>query len=381
MTPRSIRLWKDVHKWTSLVCTLFLLLLCVTGLPLIFHDEIDSALGATIEPDPTAGATPLLSFDRILEIARAAQPKQVITIVGADDEDPIWHVYMASTITAPKTETIVSIDARSGLILHVGTAARGAVTKFLLDLHTDLFLDQPGMLFLGVMGFCFLLAIISGVVVYGPFMRRLDFGAIRPRRRLYWLDLHNLLGIVILAWTVVVGVTGIINTLSTQIAQHWQRTELVAMLGPWRNAPVPLSLASAQLAIDTALAHAPGMKVQSVAMPGSPFAGGHHYGVYLRGNQPLTSRLLKPVLINADDGSFGETRDMPLYVKTLFVSRPLHFGDYGGLPLKIIWALLDLATIIVLGSGVYLWAVKLRKAPLRTPVAAGSPLVVGAERS
>ena len=64
--------------------------------------------------------------------------------------------------------------------------------------------------------------------------------------------------------------------------------------------------------IDTALAHAPGMKVQSVAMPGSPFAGGHHYGVYLRGNQPLTSRLLKPVLINADDGTFGETRDMPL---------------------------------------------------------------------
>jgi len=33
----------------------------------------------------------------------------------------------------------------------------------------------------------------------------------------------------------------------------------------------------------------------------------------------------------------------------------LHFGDYGGLPLKIIWALLDLVTITVLGSGLYLW--------------------------
>jgi uncharacterized iron-regulated membrane protein len=289
---------------------------------------------------------------------------------------------MASTITAAKSDAIVSVDGRTGRVLHVGTAVRGAVTKFLLDLHTDLFLDQPGMLFQGAMGVCFLLAIVSGVVVYGPFMRRLDFGAIRPRRRLYRLGLHNLLGIVILAWTLVAGVTGVINTLSTQIALHWQRTELVAMLGPWRNAPVPPKLSSAQAAIDVALEHAPGMKVQSFAMPGSPFAGGHHYGVYLRGNEPLTSRLLKPVLINADDGSFGETRDMPLYVQALFVSRPLHFGDYGGMPLKVIWALLDLATIIVLGSGLYLWAACLRsKAPARSPAVAAQPLAGRAERS
>jgi uncharacterized iron-regulated membrane protein len=45
-------------------------------------------------------------------------------------------------------------------------------------------------------------------------------------------------------------------------------------------------------------------------------------------------------------------------VKSLFVSQPLHFGDYGGLPLKIVWALLDVLAIIVLGSGVYLWARK-----------------------
>jgi uncharacterized iron-regulated membrane protein len=378
MTPRSVRIWKDVHKWTSLVCTLFLFLLCITGLPLIFHDEIDAALGATVEPDAVADTTPPLSFDRIIEIARKENPKDVVTIVGADDEDPIWHVYMAPTITAPKASTIVSVDARTGRVLHVGAAVRGAVTKFLLDLHSDLFLDQPGMLFLGAMALCFIVAIISGVVVYGPFMRRVDFGTIRPRRRLYWLDLHNLLGIVMLTWTLVVGVTGVINTLSQQIAQHWRQTELVAMIGPWRNAPVPPKLSSAQSAIDTALAHAPGMKVASVALPGSPFAGGHHYGVYLRGNQPLTSRLLKPVLIDAETGVFSETRDMPLYVRALFVSRPLHFGDYGGMPLKILWALLDIVTIVVLGSGLYLWAARLTRS--QPALASSQRLAVSAEQ-
>ena len=46
---------------------------------------------------------------------------------------------------------------------------------------------------------------------------------------------------------------------------------------------------------------------------------------------------------------------MPWYLRVLEISRPLHFGDYGGMPLKIIWMLLDIATILVLGSGIYLW--------------------------
>src|SRR3546814_1863245 len=41
MQRTTIRTWFLIHKWTSIVCTGFLLMLCVTGLPLIFHDEID----------------------------------------------------------------------------------------------------------------------------------------------------------------------------------------------------------------------------------------------------------------------------------------------------------------------------------------------------
>ena len=382
MTPRSIRVWKDVHKWTSLVCTLFLLLLCLTGLPLIFHEELDRALGATVEPDKAAADAPMVSLDRIIEIGRARRPGEAITFAVPDDDDPVWHLFFASAVNSPKVTAVMSIDGHTGRILRVGDSTRSPVTKFITDLHTDLLLDEKGMLFLGAMGLLFVVAIISGIVVYGPFMRRLDFGAMRPRtRRLYWLDMHNLVGIVLTAWVLVVGVTGVINTLAQQIARHWQQTELVEMIAPWRNVPVPSSLASVQGAMDTALKSAPGMKVSSIAMPGSLFAGGHHYAVFLNGDTPLTSRLIKPVMINAADGTFSESRELPLYAKALFVSKPLHFGDYGGLPLKIIWALLDLATIVVLGSGVYLWAAKLRKAPARASVVAAQPLVVGAERS
>lgn len=380
MTPRSVRVWKETHKWTSLVCTLFLLILCVTGLPLIFHEEIDRALGATAAPDSVAADAPMISLDRVVEIGHAQRPNEAITFASPDDDDPVWHLFFASAINSPVVAAVMTIDGRTGRILHVGKSTRSPLIKFITDLHTDLFLGEKGMLFLGAIGLVFVVAIVSGLVVYGPFMRRLDFGTVRPRtRRLYWLDMHNLVGIVLTAWVLVVGLTGIVNTLANQIARHWQRTELVEMLAPWRNAPVPVKLASVQAAMETALAAAPGMKVSSIAMPGSLFAGGHHYGVFLHGDTPLTSRLLMPVMINAADGTFSESRQLPWYAKALFVSKPLHFGDYGGLPLKIVWCLLDLATIIVLGSGLYLWAARLRKAPAPSVAAPAQRLAVGAE--
>ena len=89
--------------------------------------------------------------------------------------------------------------------------------------------------------------------------------------------------------------------------------------------------------------------------PGSPFGSPHHYVVWTKGRQQLTSRLFSPFLVDARTGKLAASVTMPWYLRALQVSRPLHFGDYGGMPLKIIWALLDLITIVVLGSGLYLW--------------------------
>lgn len=38
---KNVKRWFLVHKWTSLICTLFLLMLCLTGLPLVFYEEIE----------------------------------------------------------------------------------------------------------------------------------------------------------------------------------------------------------------------------------------------------------------------------------------------------------------------------------------------------
>jgi len=83
----------------------------------------------------------------------------------------------------------------------------------------------------------------------------------------------------------------------------------------------------------------------------------------MRGETPLTSRLLRPVLVDAETSEFTDSRSLPWWVTALLVSQPLHFGDYGGMPMKIIWAVLDVITIVVLGSGRYLWLAH-RKRPI-----------------
>lgn len=103
------------------------------------------------------------------------------------------------------------------------------------------------------------------------------------------------------------------------------------------------------------------MRPSVVAFPGTPFTSESHYMVFMKGNTPLTARLVKPVLVDAQNGAFADARDMPWYVTSLLLSQPLHFGDYGGMPLKIIWAILDLATIAVLVTGLYLWIARRKR--------------------
>jgi len=45
MKASTLRTWYAIHRLSSLICTLNMLILCVTGLLLIFHDDIDKMLG------------------------------------------------------------------------------------------------------------------------------------------------------------------------------------------------------------------------------------------------------------------------------------------------------------------------------------------------
>lgn len=356
MQTSTLRRWALVHKWSSLVSTIFLLVLCITGLPLIFRGEIDRMLGAEAVTTAVLPGTPRASLEKIIATGTKARPGEYVQfIVWERDEPDVVILSMAKSPDAPPDDNKnVRVDARTAELL----GEHGSpLTDFLLRLHASLLLGLPGTLFLGVVGLSFIVAIVSGVVVYGPFMRKLDFGTVRQRksRRLQCLDLHNLIGIVTVSWAVTVGLTGVINSWADLLVKVWQYTELTEMVGPYQSSVLVTQTVPLESVIARASDAAPRMTPYFIAMPGALLTSRAHVAVFMRGTTPLTSRLLKPVLIDAKTGALTDTRELPWYIWALLVSQPLHFGDYGGLPLKILWGLLDLLTIIVLGSGLYLW--------------------------
>ena len=357
MTTRQLRLWSWIHKWSSLVCTVFMLLLCLTGLPLIFHHEIGHLLGTEVEAPALPADTPRASLDSVLQAARDKHPGKVPQYMTREiDDDSFWYVTLGDTPLDDAHQKTIAVDARTAGVLKEPKFDEGFM-YVMFKLHVDLFAGLPGKLFLGFMGLLLLVAIVSGVVLYAPFMRKLAFGEVRRERstRVKWLDLHNLLGIVTLCWALVVGATGMINTWADLLIKYWQYDQLTALLAPYQKQPVPTSLASLQTAVSKAEELEPHMKLSFVAFPGTAFSSPHHYGVFMRGNTSLTSRLLKPVLADAQTANVTASVELPWYLTALLVSQPLHFGDYGGMPMQILWAALDVMTIIVLGSGLYLW--------------------------
>lgn len=363
MRPQTLRAWSWAHKWSSLVSTLFMLMLCVTGLPLVFSHELNHIL--LDEPwAPAGSADEMLSLDEVLATALERAPDHQPIFMSFDTDRPVVNVTSGPSVDAPGAAMAFQpIDQTSGDAAPL-VAGHPAI-EFLLQLHTDMFLGLPGMLFLGLMGLMLVIAVVSGVVLYAPFMKRLPFGTVRLARaaRTRWLDWHNLLGAMTTAWLLVVGLTGVVNTLAVPIIAHWKDTAL-ADLTTAHGALAPLGeRSSLDAAVQRAREALPGMTLQFVAFPGSSYSTDHHYAVFFHGETPLTANLTTPALIDARTGELTAVAPTPWYVETLGLSQPLHFGDYGGLTLKIIWALLDLATIIVLVSGLQLW---LRKAGARS---------------
>jgi uncharacterized iron-regulated membrane protein len=365
MKSQTIRRWSFIHTWSSLICTLFLLMLAITGLPLVFHHEIEELTGAAPTLKEMPANTPRMDLQQLVKAAEAHRPGEVVQYFGWDEDEPNgMYAFMGKTAGGDPNDThTFMLDARSGEAVET-PSANGGFMNIMLRLHVDMYAGLPGKLLLAFMGLLFVLAIISGVVLYAPFMRRLDFATVRPNKstRVRWLDLHNLIGVVTLTWAFVVGLTGVLNACADLVIAQWRNDSLAAMVAPYRDAPPLTERAPATDLLRIAQTTVPGSEPSFIAFPGSRFSSEHHYAVFMKGNTHLTSHLLTPVLIDAETLNVTAIVSSPWYMDALLLSQPLHFGDYGGMPMKILWGILDVLTIIVLGSGVYLWWVRRRAA-------------------
>lgn len=371
----KLKIWTTIHKWTSLISTLFLLILCITGLPLIFHVEINKWTHDNYHIQSKHDLKNNINIDQLIDIAKNKHPHKEVQIININHDKSFITIAMAKPYFIDNREMRkeVRINMNTGKILtnnhqqeQIEDNDKHGVKQyieefmhFMFELHKDLFLGFIGMLFLAIMGVMMFIAIISGIVLYQPFMQKLVFGTVRTDRskRVKWLDLHNLVGIVIALWLGVVVITGVFIELSipanigVQKAIDKVRRPYLNEQSISPNKYVPLQPIIDQLKYDY-----PDKTIQTIIFPkASEISTPVHYVLAINGNTTLQKRFYHVVIADVRTGKIGEKIRLPWYVNVLQISAPLHFGDYGGLPMKILWFILDLLTIVVLITGLYLW--------------------------
>lgn len=127
--------------------------------------------------------TPRLDLQQLVQAAEAHRPGEVVQYLGWEDDEPngVVAITAATAGTEPNSSHTFMLDARSGEPVAM-PSANGGFMMTMLRLHVDLFAGLPGKLLLAFMGLLLVVAIVSGVVLYAPFMRRLEFGTVRRDR-------------------------------------------------------------------------------------------------------------------------------------------------------------------------------------------------------
>lgn len=235
-----LNLW--LHRWASLVATVPFLILCLTGTVLIFHEEIDAAMGVvpTAQGMEDAPHRPLAeSVDNILKMF----PDERVLSIGQEPEE---HPGVLLVVTGPKQDhgfqnfKLRFTHLATAQPTEQGVSEDETLTGFLLKLHAQWFLGPPGELIGALIALLVLLSLLSALVVYAPYVKRIAFGILRRGRgpRLLQLDLHNFIGALVMGWAFAVTITGFLLGFGTIATGIWQKTELAALQQRYSGEPV-----------------------------------------------------------------------------------------------------------------------------------------------
>lgn len=377
MSPSATRRLLSLHRWAGLILSLNVLLFSLTGLVLIFHEELEAALEPAAEQRP-AGKP--MSLVEAIAVAKGKLPKADAVFVSRDLEHPD-EVYVGLGQGTRKLEETKPIKVNLATGSTDDTNFDDTFLGVVFHLHADLMAGPIGALVVGAIGLALLFTLITGAVIYGPMMKRFVFGTLRrdKHRRNLFADLHKLVGVSVFGWLALVVATGILLSLGSILLQVYAQNELRTLA----KVEATQQLVDGTPVVDAAVAAAEkssgGRRWTIAILPGSDLSSPRHFSILMSGAEGIEKRLLRISLVDAEQPTSASYHDFPLYLKALLVSEPLHFGDYGGLPLKLLWALFTVALLVLSGTGVYTFFVGRGSAREKAPAEqSATPAIEGA---
>lgn len=169
-----IKFFRKIHLWLSVPFGIIVTLVCFSGAMLIFEPEITHALRSDVYYVASVEESPL-PMDELMETAKATLPDSV-SITGVTVFEDASRTYQVN-LSKPRRASLF-IDQYTGEI--TGRYERIGFFSTMFKLHRWL-LDSAnqhgeglkiGKLLVGISTFVFVIALISGVVIWWPRARK-----------------------------------------------------------------------------------------------------------------------------------------------------------------------------------------------------------------
>jgi uncharacterized iron-regulated membrane protein len=360
---RWTRLLHKVHKWTGLLSGINVLILSITGSYLVFTPDINRIFNPgereALFSFDAGGAAPIQTA--VNELVKQQPGAKVMRVRSVEDQPGVYETMLGEGEHFLRYH----VDVPKGEVRPVIEGAMQEFTHFVFDLHATLFLGIAGSFVLGAFAILFFVSTLTGILIYGPFMKQAVFGAFRGDKgvRRASADLHKLVGSAALGFNLLMAVTGIALTVGLIAAQLWSMSQVRALAenSPAREASGTLP------AIDEVIAAAakthPDTPVDNVAFPGG-FQGENHYLCYHFGEARITGYIPKLTLVPVANPAEALPLSMPLWIKFIMVCFPLHFGNFAGFWLRVVYCLFGLTSGVLAISGALLtfsaWGKRIR---------------------
>lgn len=350
-------LWR-IHHWAGLYAGIVIGILCFTGAIAVFIPEIDGWVQKhyySVHSHPLA-QTGVPKIDKSIAEVKKQYPKMSGLLIDMPDQPggvATFSFVVKGKDKAASQAHSVFVDPVQDQIL--GSRDRqNSLANYLRQIHVRLYEGFWGRQLVGLAGVAFIVVTITGFLIYGNFMKKQPYPKIRRKNmRILMADWHKILGISALAFNFIIAVSGAWLGLQPKLMQWFD----IKAPNDFDARKVTDKKADSKIAVHwsdvfkTLKQEFPDLKPGYMRASEDGTATIEVHGsiegqIYERNiNAIILSKITYKPLYKFDirQSSFAD--------KLYSVQEALHFGDFGGLGLKILYTILGLTSAFLSVSG------------------------------
>ncbi|QSE96197.1 PepSY-associated TM helix domain-containing protein [Fulvivirga lutea] len=352
-------IWK-LHSWTGLYAGLAIAFLSLTGTAALFRIEADHILNPDLRKVDVGNQQ--VSLNTAVEsVKKQYENLELFEVELPKTQDGSWNIRFQSESDSKLFPVFweVFVDPYSGKTLGDRNYYK-TFSYYLRNIHVRFYEGYFGRQIVGLAGIALVISSITGLLIYGRFTKRQNFGKIRNKNiRTQQADYHKYIGITALVFNLMIAITGAWLGLQVYL-QKWMHIDRPNTYISSNSVRIKnQSSIDFDLALIKAKSEFPEL-IPTIIRPtknGTVEVIGDVAGkVYERNSNKL-------VLSTADYSTLFKYNisEATASHKLFFIQEALHFGDFGGFTLKLIYGLFGLTTGFLSLSGFIIYLERTKK--------------------